>query len=142
MAEVIVFGIDSHAASLAICGVDEAGRRVCAAEFVNNATDHAALLAWTREHAPQARRFGIEGSGGYAHALSQYLLASGERGRRGARLADAPRAALPARRGQERRQRRARDRARHVARGDAAAASPGGAARDLKLLYDYRRQLT
>jgi transposase len=142
MAEGIVFGVDSHAASLAVCGVDAAGRRVCAREFANNAVEHRELLAWTREHAPEARRFGIEGSGGYAHAFSQYLLVEGEA------VVEVP-ASLT------RRERRHQRTAGKSDAGDALAIAritlreealpplrPAGISRDLKLLYDYRRQLT
>jgi hypothetical protein len=61
MADLVVFGVDSQAASLAICGVDAAGRRVCVAEFANKPIEHRALLEWARSNAPDGCRFGIEG---------------------------------------------------------------------------------
>ncbi len=142
MAEGIVFGVDSHAASLAIGGVDQAARRVCATQVANNPTEHAALLEWARGQAPDGRRFGIEGSGGYAHALAQYLLGEGEA------VVEVP-ASLTRR---ERRHQRAAGKSdatdalaiARIARREETlpALRPAGRARDLKLLYDYRRQLT
>jgi transposase len=142
MGELVVFGVDSHAASLAICGVDPAGRRVCAGEFANKAEVHVALLEWARTEAPDDRRFGIEGSGGYAHAFAQFLLAEGEA------VVEVP-ASLT------RRERRHQRTAGKSDAGDALAIAritlredalpplrPAGVSRDLKLLYDYRRQLT
>ena len=46
MGEVIVFGVDSHAASLAICGVDQAGRACVrgASSPTTRLTTHAACV--------------------------------------------------------------------------------------------------
>ncbi|HEX4448289.1 MAG TPA: IS110 family transposase [Polyangiaceae bacterium] len=137
-----MFGVDSHAASLAVCGVDQAGRRTCADEYPNSAQAHVELLEWARQHAPVARRFGIEGAGGYAHAFAQFLLAAGEV------VVEVP-ASLT------RRERRYGRAAGKSDAGDALAIArvtlreerlpvlrQAGPTRDLKLLYDYRRQLT
>jgi transposase len=142
MDEGIVFGVDSHAASLAVCGVDQAGRRICASEYPNSADSHVSLLEWARQQAPEGRRFGIEGAGGYAHAFAQFLLAAGEL------VVEVP-ASLT------RRERRYGRTAGKSDAGDALAIArvtlreerlprlrQAGPSRDLKLLYDYRRQLT
>lgn len=73
----IVFGIDSHKSSLAVCGVDELGRELCRAVFANAPEGHRALLRWVREQGSR-RRFGIEGTGGFARALAHLLLVAGE----------------------------------------------------------------
>lgn len=142
MEEVIVFGVDSHVASLAVCGVDATGRRVCAREFANTVREHAALLSWAREQAPDGRRFGVEGSGGYAFAFAQFLVAAGEA------VVEVPVSLT-------RRERRYGRGAGKSDAGDALAIARvtlreeelpllrrAGPARDLKLLYDFRRQLT
>jgi transposase len=137
----VVFGIDSHKQSLAIAAVDDAGRLVDEASFFNTAEGHAELEAWAAALS-EDRRFAIEGARGYAAALTEQLLASGEV------VVGVP-ASLTRR---ERRHLRgggrsdARD-ALAIAR--AALAEPGlpelsphDSTRDLKLAYDYRRQLS
>lgn len=73
----IVFGIDSHKSSLAVCGVDELGRELCSAVFANSPEGHRALLRWASEQGSR-RRFGVEGTGGFARALARLLLDASE----------------------------------------------------------------
>jgi transposase len=136
----MIFGIDSHKATLALAGVDALGRVLVSAEFPNDPAGHRALLAFAREHAPKERRFGIEATGSYAYALARTLLCAGEQ------VAEVP----PGRADRERRRARAGKSdaidavaiARVTARGEGLAElAEDPAARDLKLLSDYREQL-
>jgi transposase len=142
MEEQIVFGVDSHVRSLAVCGVDGAGRRRCAREFQNSGVEHQELLAWARRQAPWGRRFGIEGSGGYAFALAQFLVAAGEL------VVEVPVSLTQRERSHQRSAGKSDPSdalaiARVTLREEALPRlRRAGAARDLKLVYDYRRALT
>ncbi len=70
----MVFGIDSHKETLAVCGVDEIGRQQAAMEFPNSPSGHAALLEWAIAQGG-AHVFAIEVSGGFGRALARYLAA-------------------------------------------------------------------
>lgn len=70
----MVFGIDSHKETLAVCGVDEVGRQKAASEFPNSPSGHAALLDWAIDQRGE-HAFAIEGSGGFGRALARYLAA-------------------------------------------------------------------
>lgn len=136
----MIFGIDSHKRSLYVCGVDALGRERVRAEFPNDPAGHRALARFCRAHAPGERRFGIESAGAYAYALARMLLAAGEQ------VAEVP----PGRADRERRRARrgksdaidalaiarvaAREEALPLLREDPAA-------RDLRLVADYRAQL-
>ena len=74
----MVFGIDSHKETLAICGVDEIGRQQAAKEFPNSRSGHGALLDWARQLGGDPV-FAIEGSGGFGRALALYLAAHRQR---------------------------------------------------------------
>ena len=136
----MIFGIDSHKASLAVAAVDELGRRLAGAQFPNDPAGHRALLAWARELGPAGRRFGIESSGHYAYALARALLGAGEQVLE-----------VPPGRVQAERRRAARGKsddidataiARLAARGQGLVPlRHDPAARDLKLLSHYRAQL-
>src|SRR3954447_9720644 len=138
-----VVGIDSHKRSLAVCLADEVGRRLAGSEFANTPSGHAALLVWVRERAGAGEvRFAIEGARGYGAALCDALLVAGEL------VVEVP--ASQTRR--ERRQLRGAGRSDQrdaLAIARVALREPSlpplrldGATRDLKLAYDYRRQLT
>lgn len=136
----MIFGIDSHKATLALAGVDALGRVLVSAEFANDPAGHRALLRFARAKAPEERRFGIEATGSYAYALARMLLGAGEQ------VAEVP----PGRADRERRRARAGKSdaidavaiARVTARGEGLAElAEDPAARDLKLLSDYREQL-
>ena len=136
----MIFGIDSHKRSLYVCGVDALGRERVRAEFPNDPAGHRALARFCRAHAPGERRFGIESAGAYAYALARMLLGAGEQ------VAEVP----PGRADRERRRARrgksdaidalaiarvaAREEALPLLREDPAA-------RDLRLVADYRAQL-
>jgi hypothetical protein len=74
----VIFGVDSHKSSLAICGIDQLGRRVCAATLPNTRRGHHELASWMGEHEPAERLVGVEGAGKYAYALCRLLVAAGE----------------------------------------------------------------
>jgi transposase len=137
-----VVGVDSHIATVAACAVDAAGRELCSREFANDPSGHAAFAAWIAEHRPQGCRIGVEGALGFAFALVEHLLAEGlevvevpahltrreTRHLRGQGRSD-PRDALAIARVTLREHK-------------LAALRPAGANRALKLVHDYRRQLT
>lgn len=137
----MIFGIDSHKASLSVCAIDGLGRAVATSEFGNDPAGHRALLVTARRMADEDRVFAIEGSGHYAYALARALLAAGElvleippalaaRERRRAGLGKSdPIDALAI----------ARAAAREADRLVPLHDDP--AARDLKLVSDYRAQL-
>jgi transposase len=137
----MVFGIDSHKRSLCVCAVDELGRERAAGEFANDPAGHRALARWAAGVEPGGRCFGIEGTGHHAYALARVLVASGER------VLEVP----PAMADRERRRSRhgksdptdalaiARVAARERERLEPLRHDP--AARDLKLVGDYRQQL-
>ncbi len=136
-----VFGIDSHKSSLAVCGVDELGRELCSGLFANTEKGHRALLCWAKEQSGE-RRFGVEGTGGLARALTRMLVGEGEL------TVEVPGVLS------ERERRRLRKKGKSdpqdalaIARVAAREASleplsDDTAARELKLLCDYREQLT
>jgi transposase len=74
---MITIGIDTHKATLALCGVDELGRELAATTVANDRRGHAWVHQWAQALGPE-RRFGIEGSGSFGAALAQTLLAAGE----------------------------------------------------------------
>jgi transposase len=135
----VIFGVDSHKASLSVCAIDPLGRKTAEAEFPNSPAGHRRLLAWARAQSPSERRFGIEGSGSYAYVLARALLASDEL------VVEVP----PAFADRERRRRRrgksdaldALAIARVAAREELSPLRDDPAARDLKLACDYRAQL-
>lgn len=139
----MIFGVDAHKATLAVCGVDELGRERLGREFANDPEGHAALLALARALAPEGRRFGVECSGSFGRALAVFLLAEGERvAEVPTKLADRGRRRLRGRGKSDRRDALAIARAllrEGQALDDYGPEVPG--ARDLKLLVDYRRQL-
>src|SRR5437764_13652788 len=75
---MVVFGVDAHKRTLCVSGIDEVGREVCAGEFPNAPLGHRALIAWARQAAPDARRFGVECSGSFGRALTLALLDAGQ----------------------------------------------------------------
>ena len=137
-----VVGVDSHIATVAASGVDAAGRELASREFANDPAGHEAFAAWIAECAPQGCRIGVEGALGFAFALVEHLLAAGlevvevpahltrreTRHLRGQGRSD-PRDALAIARVTLREQ-------------ELAAASPRPPVARLKLVHDYRRQLT
>jgi transposase len=138
---VVTIGIDAHKRSLAVCLVDELGRELTQREFANESGAHRALLAWAGKLAPGERRFGIEGSGWVGRGVACFLLARGEQvvDVRGS-LTDRQRRRL--RGGGKSDPRDALAIARVTAREELPPARPDSPERDLKLLCDYRRQLT
>lgn len=136
----VFFGVDSHKRSLAVSAVDEVGRELARAEFANTPGGHRSLIVWALAQGDYGR-FGVEGSGGLGRALAQELLTAG------LEVVDIPGALTD------------RERRRLVRKGksdpqDALAIArvtlrettlepltPDGAARELKLLCDYREQL-
>src|SRR5262249_3005801 len=75
----VVFGVDAHKSSLAVCGVDLIGRELAGTELANAPVDHRRLLAWARRQAPDGRLWAIESAHGYARFLTGVLVAAGER---------------------------------------------------------------
>jgi transposase len=137
------FGIDSHKQTLALVGIDERGRDVCHASFANTARGHRELWRFARQHtASGACRFGIEGSGGYGRALAVWLVEQGEH------VVEVPGVLT------ERQRRHSATRgksdltdalaiARVVAREEyLPEVRPDDASYELRLLVDYRDQLT
>ena len=135
----MIFGVDSHKATLSICAVDPLGRKQAEGEFPNDPAGHRALLVWARRRAPEERSFGIEGSGSYGYGLGRALLAAGET------VLEVP----PAFADRERRRARrgksdaldALAIARVAAREELSVIREDPLARDLKLACDYRAQL-
>lgn len=74
---MITIGIDTHKATLALCGVDELGRELAAITVPNDPRGHVRVQGWAQELGAE-RRFGIEGSGSFGAALAQALLTAGE----------------------------------------------------------------
>jgi transposase len=74
---MITIGIDTHKATLAMCGVDDLGREVAATTVPNDPQGHLRARRWADQLGAE-RRFGIEGSGSFGAALAQTLLAAGE----------------------------------------------------------------
>jgi transposase len=138
---VVTIGIDAHKSSLAVCLVDELGRKLAHREFGNEPRAHRALHAWVVKLAPGERRFGIESTGWVGRGIACFLLGGGEtvvdvrgtlsnrqRQRLRGRGKSDPRDALAI--------------ARVTAREEKLPpARPDSPARDLKLLCDYRLQL-
>lgn len=62
-------GIDTHKATLAACAVDELGRAVGEATFINDPSGHVAFIAWARSITPTAM-IGIEGSSSFGAPLA------------------------------------------------------------------------
>lgn len=137
---MVWIGIDAHKSSLAVSAVDELGRELARGEFANEPEGHERLYRWAEQLAAEERRFGLEGSGWLAHGLARFLVERGEdvrdvrggltererRRLRGAGKSDA-RDALAI--------------ARVTAREELPPVRLDTAARELKLLCDYRWQL-
>jgi transposase len=138
----MIFGVDSHRSSLSVAGVDELGRVQVAVSFGNRPSEHLKLARLVKRHG--ATLVGVEGSGKYGHALAQVLLAAG------LEVVDVPpqstdRERLRIRGAGKSDERDAIAIARVAAREQDKLARLGGEpeyARELKLLVDYRRQLT
>lgn len=137
------FGIDSHKQTLALVGIDERGREVCHESFANTACGHRELLRFARQQTTStACRFGIEGSGGYGRALAVWLVHEGEH------VVEVP-GALTERQRRHSATRGKSDKsdalaiARIVSReGFLPEIRPDDASYELRLLVDYRDQLT
>ena len=137
----MIFGIDSHKRTLCICAVDELGRERAVSEFANDPPGHRALTAWAAAVEPGERCFGIEGTGHHAYALARALLEAGEP------VLEVPPALADRERRRSRRGKSDPVDALAIAR--VAARERDGleplrhdpAARDLKLVSDYRQQL-
>ena len=138
----MIFGVDSHRSSLSVAGVDELGRVQVAVSFGNRPSEHQKLARLVRRHG--AVLVGVEGSGKYGHALAQVLLAAG------VEVVDVPPQSTDRERMRIRGAGKSDERdviaiARVAAREQDKLARLGGEpayARELKLLVDYRRQLT
>ena len=137
-----VIGVDSHTATVAACAVDAAGRELRSREFANDPAGHETFASWIAEHAPQGCRIGVEGALGFAFALVEHLLGEG------LEVVEVP-AHLTRREtkylhGQGRSDPRdALAIARVTLREHKLPAlRPAGPNRSLKLVHDYRRQLT
>jgi transposase len=138
----MIFGVDSHRSSLSVAGVDELGRVVVAASFGNRPSEHHKLARLIRRHGGEL--VGVEGSGKYGHALARVLLAAG------VVVVDVPPQATERERVRLRGAGKSDERdaiaiARVTAREQERLAPLGGEpgyAGELKLLVDYRRQLT
>lgn len=74
---MMVCGIDSHNDTLEACIIDDSGRKVTSAEFVNDKFGHAKLGMWLRDRDTDI--VGIEGTGKYAFRLAEHLLDEGYR---------------------------------------------------------------
>lgn len=137
---MVWIGIDAHKSSLAVAVIDELGRELACAEFGNEVSEHEALHAWVIGQAPGERRFGIEGAGWLARGLACFLLERGEdvRDVRGM-LTERERRRL--RGAGKSDQRDALAIARVTAREELPRVRADSAARELKLLCDYRSQL-
>jgi len=138
----MIFGVDSHRSSLSVAGVDELGRVQVAVSFGNRPSEHTRLARLVQRHG--ATLVGIEGSGKYGHALAQVLLEAG------VEVVDVPPQATDRERVRIHGAGKSDERdaiaiARVAAREQDNLARLGGEpeyARELKLLVDYRRQLT
>lgn len=138
----MIFGVDSHRSSLSLAGIDALGRVVVAASFGNRPSEHHKLARLVQRHGVEL--VGIEGSGKYGHALAQVLLAAG------VTVVDVPPQATERERVRLRGAGKSDERdaiaiARITARDHERLARLGGEpewARELKLIVDYRRQLT
>ena len=69
-------GIDTHKATLAACAVDELGRAVGEATFINDPAGHVAFIAWARSITPKAM-IGIEGSSSFGAPLAWAVHCAG-----------------------------------------------------------------
>ena len=69
-------GVDSHKDTLAISGVDAAGRQQQAQVFPNTREGHRRLLGWLQAQSGVVR-VGIEGAGGYGRAVAIHLVQAG-----------------------------------------------------------------
>jgi transposase len=76
---VLQFGVDTHKATLSVAAVDTVGRVQAEAAFANDRPGHQALWRWATALEAQERCFGVEGSGGWGHALAVALVGCGER---------------------------------------------------------------
>lgn len=138
---MLVCGIDAHAASFAVCVVDQLGAEVTRVRVPNSPEGNTRLLGWITELTEIPERIGIEGGGNWGLRLAWALTEAGldvrevpghytarERGRlRGGGRSD-PRDALAI--------------ARVVAREDGLPPiRRDDLNRQLKLLVDYRRTL-
>lgn len=74
---MIAVGIDTHKGSLAVCAVDELGRKLGELSVANCRQGFRALERYLAS-LPEARRVGIEGSGGFGAPLACVLQAAGE----------------------------------------------------------------
>jgi transposase len=68
--------MDSHKDTLAVSGVDAAGRQQQAQVFPNTRQGHRRLVAWLQAQ-PGVVRVGIEGAGGYGRAVAIHLVQAG-----------------------------------------------------------------
>jgi len=137
---VIAVGIDTHKDSLAVCAVDDLGRKLGELTVENGRQGFRRLQRYLAE-LPTPRRVGIEGSGGFGAPLAHVLRAAGEE------VVEVP-ARLTAR---QRRRLRGPGKsdpgdalaiARVVAcEADLPPAGRSGLASDLKVLCSYRTQL-
>ena len=74
---VIAVGVDTHKESLAVCAVDELGRKLGELSVANCRQGFRALERYLAS-LPEGRRVGIEGSGGFGAPLACVLRAAGE----------------------------------------------------------------
>ena len=68
--------MDSHKDTLAVSGVDAAGRQQQTQVFPNTRQGHRRLVAWLQAQAGVVR-VGIEGAGGYGRAVAMRLVQAG-----------------------------------------------------------------
>jgi transposase len=72
----VFVGMDSHKDTLAVSGVDAAGRQQQAQVFPNTREGHRRLVAWLQAQ-PGVVRVGIEGAGGYGRPVAIHLVQAG-----------------------------------------------------------------
>ena len=65
----VFVGMDSHKDTLAVSGVDAAGRQQQTQVFPNTPQGHRRLVAWLQAQSGVVR-VGIEGAGGYGRAVA------------------------------------------------------------------------
>lgn len=74
---MLVCGIDAHAASFAVCVVDQLGAEVARVRVPNSPAGNTRLLGWLAELAEVPERIGIEGGGNWGLRLAWTLTEAG-----------------------------------------------------------------
>ena len=87
---MLVCGIDAHAASFAVCVVDQLGAEVARVRVPNSPAGNTRLLGWLAELTEVPERIGIEGGGNWGLRLAWTLTVNRPGFRRGSVIPRSP----------------------------------------------------